>query len=439
MIAPPGMSRLGSGYLSVIDKAWPLLKFIRVTGTGALAASANLVNGATTICVVALKYVGAAGNNCTWTVGSASDGNVNHFNLTVSVTGASGTTTDVIHNVDMTATGPTVSATDLASALLVGSITKSNTGTPTNNTGSFTAGSDGTITATNYVGTQGAQDQGIALMEGDNNINFHFSGDPGNTLRSAVNAGHVAHANYMSDRVAVINGNSGQTLSAAQTDSANYQSEFVVYCDPWVYELDDTTGAQQFVPGSSFAASVACQTSPSTSIGWKSDEMGRMLQGVVQLEFNRGQAAFTNTNAGIVTFIQNPTGGFRFEAGKVTVNPVTPAKGNLTRTRMGQYIAKSIKSSVRALVDSPNVPVNQQDLVNAIVAFMNGLKANLNTDPNHNPFVVNFSISSLAAFNTPTSVAAGNYVVPLNAQIGSAMERIFLNFNFGETVTITSS
>src|SRR4051812_23648427 len=53
-LAPPGMSRTGSGYLSTIRRAFPTLKSIRVLGTAAAIATCNLQNAVpATIAVVA--------------------------------------------------------------------------------------------------------------------------------------------------------------------------------------------------------------------------------------------------------------------------------------------------------------------------------------------------------------------------------------------------
>ena len=439
MIAPPGMDRLGSGYMSVIRKGWPSLKFIRVLGSTAAAATATFASSTpTNIISVALKYPGTAGNSVTGTVAAASDGDSNHFNLTVTVTGPSGTTSDIFQNLNYSGTGPD-SAPSFVNTLLVGSITKLASGIPVPGAQTFASGTNGTIDATSYVGTSGSGDKGAALMETDKRIDMFFCGDPGNSIRSTVNTGFVAHADLMTDRFAVINGNSGQTATAAQTDVANFRSTRAVYVDPWVYTFDDTTGAKTLVPAASFVASVAAQLPPSTSIAWKNQRVRSMLDGIVDIEAERGSAAGNNTTAGIVTVIREEDGGFTFEAGKVTAAATAPAQGNLTRTRMGHYIAKSITKSLRGSVDAPNVALNQQDLIDAVTNFMEGLANNAKTDPNSLPHVVAYSIPSLGAFNPQSKIDAGQFTIPLDVKTSSAMEKIFLSFQYGETVNPTVS
>lgn len=435
-VAPAGMSHLGSGYLALIKKGFPLIKVVRVLGSTAVKAFATILTaGAVSVATVTLKYAGTAGNSVTVTTSAASDGDATHFNLTVTATGVSGTTTDFIENLYYPAAGP-VSAPVLTSCLLVGAIAKTTGGTAAYTTYTCASGTNGTVDATTYVGTAGTGNKGISLLEGDRAIDAVFAGDPGNSLRAAVNAGLVAHADLMTDRVAYINGDSGMTQAATVTDVASYRSARVVYCDPWVYITDDETGASQLVPPAPFAASVACQLSPSTDIGWKDDKVIAMLDGIVSLESDRGASAATATAAGIVTIGKEVNGGFTFELGVVTIAPTTPSKRLLTRTRMGHYIARSEVSSLRSKVNSPNVPFNQQDEVNAIELFLAGLKANLDRDPNNTPFIVDYQITDLHVANSAATIAAGEFWIPQDIMTGATQSKIFLSLNYGPTVTI---
>jgi phage tail sheath protein FI len=439
-LAPAGMSRTGSGYLAQAAKGWPLLYAVRVLGPTAITATSSLTQSAAAKLTVTAKYPGVGANSFISTVSAPSDGVTGHFNLDVSVTGATGTTTDSFKNLNVSGTGSDVLPTSYANTRLVGLVAKVAAGTPDNATYVFSAGTDGTITSAEYVGTAGTGDKGLSLLEGDATIRHVFTGDPGNSLRAAVNAGLVAHATYLGERCAYINGPSGQTLAQAQTDVATYRSKRVVYVDPWCYILDDTTGAKQLVPAAAFAASVASQLSPSTSIAWKNAEVVTgMLGGIVDLEFDRGQGAGTNTDAGICTLIREQNGGFSFEAGVITNAPADPTTKRHTRTRMGDYIAYSITQSWRGNVDAPNVPANQQALVMSVDSFMDPLKRAASNDPNHSPHVLDYSISNLQAANAQSDIDNGDYTIPLNAKTSAGQERIFLSFAFGESVKITAT
>lgn len=441
-LAPPGMTRTGSGYLSLIRKGFPTLKFVRVLGPTAATAAATInKTGPTALIVVTLKYPGTAGNSVVITIADASDGDTNHFNITATVTGASGTYSETIHNWNVSGTGADSALTtaDLQRLVLIGSITKSSAGVPITGSTTCSGGADGTIDATSYVGTAGSNDKGLAKLEGDKTIDHVFVGDPGDSIRATVNAGLVAHADYMSDRVAYLNGDSGNTAAEAQADVANYRSQRVVYCDPWVYTYDDVDGTSRLVPSAAFAGSVASQLPPSTSIAWKSDVVIKMLQGINDLEADRGEATAANTTAGIATFIREEDGGFTIEAGVTTIAPSTPAKKNLTRTRVGHYVARSLTRSLRPNTDMPNLPIYQQDILDAVSAFMATLKANAQKeDAVLLPHVKDWGFGDIAADNAEEDLDAGAVSVPLDIKTSAGMERIFMNMNFGETVRITA-
>lgn len=435
--APVGMTRTGSAYLMTLSAAFPTLYGLRTMGATAAAATAALANAVpTTICTVALKYPGTGGNSVVCTVSAADDGDSNHFNLTVSVTSAGGTTADVYKNVNFSGTGADSTFPDIANCLLIGSITKNAAGRPSNGSTTCSSGTNGTIDGTTYVGTQGSGDKGYAKLETNLNLRHVFHDDCGNSIRATVNAGAKAHAAYMGDRVAYIAGNSGLSASSAQSDVASYRDTNTVYVDVWANVYDDTDGTLRLIPPNGFAASLASQLSPSTSIAWKDDSARRMLRAIVSLESDRGDAAGTNTNLGITTLVPYRTGGFCFEAGKVT--SLTSGKTNLTRTLMGIYIGASIAESIQSYVDAPNVTVNQQDIVSAVDGFLTGLKANKDVNPNGAPFIVDFSITPVATSNSQASIDAGNFIVETNVKIGSSMERIFPSIQYGETVKVTT-
>lgn len=441
LFAPLGMSRTGYAYLSLLAKAFPSLRIVRVLGSTAAAATCALtVSGPTTKVTLAAKYKGAGANSFTATVSDASDGDANHFDLAVTVTSTAGSTTDVIKNLNYSGTGADLTFTqaDLDKLQLIAQPTKTAAGRPDNGTYSFSGGTDGSVASTDYVGTAGSPDKGISLLEGDKAVR-HFCVDyPGSSLLNAVNAGIVAHALRMGDRIGYINAIPAQTASQVQTYVESYQGAHVAMVDPWVYIYDDTTGAKQLVPPAVFEASVAAQLSPSTSPAWKGAEVQAMLSGIVDLEANRGDAAATNTAAGITTIIREETGGFTFEDAPTTIAPADVTQAELTTARMDIYIATAFVGSVRGRVNAPNVAVNRADLVVALNGFMGPLKRNQDIDPDHRPHVVDFTIPPLDSINTPADYAAGDVYIPLDVQYSNGMKRIFLVMKSGTSpLTVT--
>lgn len=433
-LAPPGMDHTGSGWMCVQGKPWPDLRIARVLGSAAAKAQVNLAAaGPTTIATLIAKYKGAAGNSIVGVVSNASDGNVNHFDLAVSVSGASGTTTDYFQNLDFSAGQPTIEG--LANARLVGAITWVANGRPVNGTYNLAGGANGTINVGRYLGTPGNADLGLALFEGDSAINFVLSDDPGNTDRVAVNAGLQAHQVLKGDRIAILNGDSGLSPAAVQSAVSANRGTGIAWVDCWFYQNDDVDGTQRLVAPACALAVVMANLPPSTSPAWKDTTVQTMLSFIRRLEFNRGEAAGNNTLAGICTLIQEEEGGFTFEAAVNTAAPVTPTKKRLTRTRMGIYIAKALRKSLRPFVDAPNVKALWNDELQAVQVFMQGLKDNASINPIGLAHVVDWGFNDLNGANAAADIANGDFTIPLWAQTSSGQERIFISFEYGENVS----
>lgn len=439
MFCPPGFDRNSTGYMALAGKGWPSLRIVRALPAAAVKASIALTAaGPTTIVTATAKYKGTAGNGITCVVSAADDADSNHFNLTVTKTGTSGTTVDTLRNLNFSGVGSD-SVVDFTKLKLLGALTKSNSGRPVNGTYTMASGADGSIVSSDYIGTAGTADKGIALLEKDLDIGVVVTDDSGNTLRAAVNAGLVAHAILMGDRLAVISGNSGLSTSAVRTDVANYRSsDRIVYVDLW-YKKYDESGVKQLTYPAPIMASVIAQISPSTSPGWKAKEVREMLREIVELESDRGESAGGNTDQGIATLIKEVSGGFTFEAGVLTYAAVDITKKNVTRRRMADYIAKSVTLSLREITDSPNVEENQTNVVSAIDAFLSGLKRAKSLDPNHTPHILDYKILPVSETNTQADLDAGEFTVQADIKTSSAMEKIFFAVRLGETVQITAT
>lgn len=438
MFAPPGSDHTVSGYMCMTQKAFPILKIVRVTGDDSAAATATVnKTGPTGLLTLTAKYVGELGSSLTWAVSAATDGDTNHFNLKVSLTGDSGTTEELLQNLNYSGVGAD-STPSFTSLVLLGGITKLSSGVPiADSSGTFSGGSDGTVTSAEYVGTEGTGDKGMALLEGDQSIRHFFTDDPGDSLRAAVNSGGRAHADFKSNRIFYTQGDSGMTVDDTNIDADLYRSIEVVYCDPWCYVFDDVDGTKRLVPPAPFAASMAANLSPSTSIAWKSSEATKFLDAIVELESDRGDAAALNTDNGIVTLVKEDLGGFSFEAGVVTEAPIEPSKKYDVRTRMLHFIGTSLVNSVRPFTDGPNTTDNQQNIVDAVEAFLDTLKRNKDRDSNHLPHILDYQVEDLTTANDDTSLGEGEFSVPISIRISAPMSKIFFLLNIGTQVTIT--
>lgn len=437
-IAPLGMDRTGAGYMAVFGKSWPDLRLVRVLGTAAAKAVAPLLNATPAICVnVTALYKGVAGNSMVAVVSAASDADANHFNLDVTVTNALGSTIESFVNINFSGVGAD-SVVDCSSCRLVGSITRVLTARPVNGSYNFATGADGSIVSARYLGTPGNGDTGLALFEGDPEVDMVLADDCSNALRAAVNAGLLAHQLLMGDRIAIINGNSANTPALAQTDVVNYQSTGAAYVDAWHYQRDQS-GTERLVAPAPVLACVMANLSASTSAAWKAQEVRTFTSFITRLEASRGAAAKANAAKGICTLIKEATGGYTFHAAVNTAAPVSPAKKNLTRTRMGIYIAKSLQDSLRDNVDAPNVSTVQNDLIRATAGFLEGLKDAVKDDPKHQVHIVNWGWLDINALNPAASIAAGDFTLPFQVTTSAGMERIYLSIEYGETVVVKAA
>jgi hypothetical protein len=429
IVAPKGFDRTGSAYLTLLGKVYPQLLLVRVLGAGAAHAEVSLPDSAATnVCKYVAKYKGAAGNGITATVSNASDGDADHFNVTFSKAGATADTTETYPNRTV-ATGETpvlLSTAEAVASKLVGAGAKLTAGRPANGTYVLAGGSDGTVTAADYVGTSGTGDKGVAMLEGEPGVRHICTDYPGGGLLAAVNAGLVQHAALTGDRFVHINGPPGQSASAVLADKATYTGFNVIYHDPWVYLFDDTTGAEHLVPPAPFGAALAANLSPSTSFAWKSAEARELLSGIVRLESSRGLAAATNEKNGISTL-----GRARVGSGHVYEAAVTLTGDDYTNVSMDIYIATAFVDSVYEDVDSPNVALNRDEVAMKLDGFLSTLKRNQQRDPNHTPHVVDYALVPLDQVNMPETIEAGEVYVAAALQYSSGMKRIFLMLESG--------
>lgn len=431
-LGPPGMSRTGTGWMAMLGKAWPDLRVVRVLGSAAARAEVTLDDSEDADCVtVTAKYKGTAGNSIAIVIANATDGDANHFNMTASVTGDSGTTTEIFENLNASGTG-TENLGDYTNSLLLQGIAVVADGRPVNGSFTLASGADGTINSARYLGTPSAPDFGLSLFETDPEINIVFADDAGNTDRAAVNTGLAAHTLLMGDRMAVLNGNSGLSAADARTAAASNRSAYVAFADPWVYQYD-LAGTERLVPSSSFLASAMANLPPSTAPSWR----GRPITGIVRTETMRGGAvAAAMTRAGVCTIVKE-SGSYFFEASVTTIAPVTPSKKRIVRTRMGFYIADSLTESIQEFGDAPNVPALRQPIIAAVQRFMDGLKGNSVRDPLNLPHVLAWQFGDIAAANSQADIDSGKFTIPLRVKTSSGMDQIFLAIEYGETVQIT--
>ncbi|HEY2517092.1 MAG TPA: hypothetical protein VGI39_39740 [Polyangiaceae bacterium] len=434
---PPGSNWDAAGPAAVLGKGWPDLRLLRVVAaTGTAAATRGISSATPTLLVTATaKYVGTLGNSIVVLVAAAGNGVSTSFKATFTLTGTSGTTQEVCDNIDTTSANNLAASVKnfLAASRLIGGFTWAASGAASAGSSSFSGGLDGSVAATDYVGTLGTGDKGLALTEGEDDIDLIFFGNPG-SFTATANAGMQAHVIDRGDRIGFISGVQGQTSAQAITDVASFRADQLAYVDPWMKQISAQTGLLITIPAAPLAASICSQIVPSTHAAWRDPEITTdMMANVRDVEAVRGNQAKAERDAGIMTLCRKKGGGFLFYADVTTNSPVNTAQPDIATIRMNQYIAKSSVDGFQSNVYGPNVPATQTPMRASLQSFLDELLYNRDHDPQHHPYLKAASLGASEAANPQSSLDAGNFVIPVNGKTDSGMIRVFILENVSPT------
>ena len=433
--APAGSDRTATGVLAFQAASWPLIYIVRILGTTAAKATSTLIDsgGPTNIVTVTALYKGLLGNSLSAVVSDPTDADANHFKLTVTLTGASGTTTEVYDNLNYSAVGPH-STPDFTTAVLIGAITSLANGRPTNGTFTFTGGLDGTINSTAYIGTPGSPDVGISLLEGEPKIRAVVSDDCGSSLRAAVNAGLIAHAQLLQDRIACCNADSGQTVAQTRAAKAALTAaKEACFVGPWAYIADTVTGAERLVPPGVFIASLITQWPESTAISNRSAETATMLSNIRRLQADFSSSRATNTALGVMTLYRADS-QFFLESDPTMYYSTDTNLGDLKVQRVTVGIALLFLAKFQRFTDYPNIQTFADVIYAAWRAELQNLEnASLTTAALTSFFIEDFSTVHPFQATTSDERAAGLLKFPTVVRVGSSISHMVLFLQSSKT------
>ncbi len=439
IFAPQGSDRTATGVLAVIAAAWPRLFLVRALGSSAAKATATLESSAPAdLLTVEALCKGTTGNSLSAVVSDATNGDATNFKLTVSLTGASGTTTDVFDNVLIAAgvvsvNGVAVSSDTFEDKLLIGALTWIANGRPVNATYTFSSGANGSVASTDYVGTAGAPDQGVSLFEAEPAIRAVVADDCGDSLRAAVNAGLLAHAILMGNRIACVNGNSGLTVANTRTAKAALTTtKNGHFAAPWAYVRDTVTQAERLVPPGVFAASLIAQWPASTAISNRSAEAATMLSKITRLESDMSSARAVNTSLGIATLIKRANGSFTFESDPTMYYSTDANAGDLKVVRVSIEMIVTFLAKFESFTDQPNTALNRAAIFGAWKAQLEAWKrASQQNGALFAFYIDDYVVENPETATTPSEIAAGLVKIPTTVRVGSASSHIVLQLQAG--------
>lgn len=429
---PDGFDHTTESYNSAVQFPHPDLWLVRVTGAGALAASGDLQTAVPANCVgVVAKYVGSGGNGIVCTVANASNGVANSFDLTVTKTNATTgkSTTEIYKNIDSTQPDGTYWTNITAKSVLLGALSKPGSGRPANGATTLAGGSDGAaVASSDYIGTPGSADKGIAVCEGDKTVSFVYCCDVPNSMLSTVNAGLTAHQAYMNDRrMVVCTGQAAETDSTAKTNAAALQGEMVAYVWPHGKVLDeDAVNDASPMITISLAAPFACLCAllqPHVSPATKRKDFTHALQAIKALDVQTGASQILDSleSNGVIAFEKNADGTFSPYS-----SICTDQTHYVWEARMKRFLMFSMGDALEEYRNAPNATPIQEDERTICSDFLDKMVGNLKRDPWFLPCLNDAGLLPSQATNAQADIDAGDYTIGFQAKLISEQKRIIL-------------
>lgn len=418
----------GGTYLGEVHKALLNKPFGKVCVVRALAAAAAIASfdwettaggGGTAVLRIAAANPGLWGNDVSFKVEAASDGNGNHFNLTIRYLGRTYLLKDC-----STHTGEDNLATKVASvwdedAALV-TLTKLASGRPVNTAAGIdgadadayvnlgetvaafasVAGTEGAIADSDFTATGKVLDLlanykgiGIVMVAGRSN--------------AAIKAGVLTKAAASSDRLFLVCPDAESTSQAsAITEAGTLRSDRVVYCFDHTYTMDPSTAAQIIVEPHSWMASILSQNDVDIHPG--EEDTKTQTAGIRRL-YNESLAREDYASlraAGICALEKDDLGGFLFVSGVTT--SLTSGKTEITRRRMADFLQLSAADRLRYYVKKKMTEDRIAALGGELNAFCEDLKRSQRVVEQYNV--------DLESLNTETQKAQGLFKVRWDVQ-----------------------
>jgi uncharacterized protein len=429
---PAGSPRASSGYHALMRRKKLALKVVRVLGADSAAASGTITatDGNAT---VTAKYHGTLGNSITVQQMAAASGNTAFRDFVVTLTHpVTGTTQETFADVPLPSGADVV--VDVGRSKLLGSfvIPLVVTAWGTNATVTLTGGDNGDAPgASDYTGTAGLADKGIALLEVDEEVRVVCTDDCGDGIRAAVNAALSAHVSDKGERIAIpqFNPTAADWTAVKAGLTSGLKKDRVLYVGAWTKVFDDA-GALQLSPLSTMIATAIINLEPHQSHAWWDDVALQYYEPIQEVVAN---FSVTSRNVrkeafslGIVLPIKVPkVDKWAIQHDRNT--NVNPAKRYTVRRRVLDYLALSLTGATQSYVNGPNVAASAVELKAIVDNFLErelarGRITAFRTD--------------ITSVNNPTTIGLGEFYMLVEATSPAPREKIFFLMNVGPTVQI---
>ena len=438
--APPGFSRTGSSYLTMTRFPWVNAAIIRVVDLDALASSLQLQDSVpANAALVNAKYKGATGNSIQGQVFTASDAVGTHRKLVFTVTDATTglSTSETYDNFDFSkAIGDPYYTTSFKDSLLIASITRQAGSTPVvSGPTNFSGGNDGdALDASDYLGTPGSADRGVALLENDPDVDVFFTDIVPSGIRAAVNAGLEAHVVFMEDqRIFIASDDQGASTSTAKTDAAALSSDHGIFTYQYAQVFDDSGNLTGFIiPCAGPTASFLTLLPPHLSLAFKDTRFTKFLSAIKGLDTIPKQATLADLEShGVLAWEKNSSGVFSPYA-----DTMTDGKTDIFVTRMADYLSQSIGDALENFDGSLNDTETIEAERSIIDTFGRQLVKNNTIDHIALPNLKAWQLLPVTDSNTEATLDAGQIFHSAIAQVYSDQKQQIFKLEIGETISV---
>jgi len=348
---------------AIAGKTFAGAGFIRAAAAAATASQHNAPDVTpTTIAVIKASSVGAwSVGYLTYDISNASDGNANHWKLTVYYLGR----VDIYDNLDTT-TGNNnllnVIGTDYANLVVV---TKSNDGRPLNATGvvvsAGTAGTDGSIADADFTGTG----KGMEIAAGQPGVEVVIVAERSSAaLRSKL----ASLASASSDRFfGQCADASSDSIATNVTDAAVSPQKRLFHVYNWPSTLDDDNASLMETQPTSWVASLFSLTDSNIHLA---DADNRSLMGGIRALSNE---TITNVDSDMKTLNDGNVIFFEKYKGFGLVNAVATDGTKIATTRMKDELYGEFGNRLDDAVNKPNTRLQRLANKATLHSYLNGL------------------------------------------------------------------
>lgn len=413
-----------SGYKALRNKKFGRLKIVRVEcASSAKATKTFIKDDSPDVDIISFtaKYKGVYGNSIYVTIAA---GSTSGKKYTIEDRSSLAVLpTEVYDNVVITAVGTRFSESKLVDVAVIATSSEPDNAAAT----ALASGSDGSVADADYQ-------TAIAKCEVEGAGNFLFLDSYNDTKNGYLET----HAAATQDKMVIMAGAEGDSVSTALTDVADYRDADgrIIYAYPWVQT--DFDGTLEFQSPASWVASVLSQTSPSVDPSYAKNT--QYLGGIVGLKLSITRANYISLkDGGIMAFEYDADIGYKIKSGIVT-QIADSSKVTVLRRRMADYLTASASRFLKNYQGAVNSKDNRTAVKGALLAFIDS-QERLGLLPKDNELTngAKAKLVDTESANTNNSIGQGFFIVIWKQRIYSSMRYIVVRAQIGETVEVLDS